>query len=142
MEYTTTTFRRPELVRAYHRSIINRMVWGISRNVHEAVSRDVAEQLIKSVFPLPLKYDREKRNCDEFAEMLRYQVWQQTGWRGLGLVCDYKGRHWYNVALLELDGRPDFELVESQTGDFVKPGDKINSGGDASYDCQRGWVML
>ena len=135
-------YTRTELETAFHESPLKHLIWGIVRNEHEAKPRDEALKLIQSVYPLPLKYNHETRNCDEFAEMLRWRVWQETGWRGIGIICDYDGRHMYNMALLVDDSRPVFELVEPQTGEFVVPGSDFHKLNAERYDLQRGWLML
>ena len=138
-----TTFTRSELTQAFHESPLNRLIWGIVKNEHEALPRDEAYKLIRSVYPLPLTYDPIKRNCDEFAEMLRWRVWQETGWRGVGIVCDYGGYHVYNAVLLVGKcGKLEFALVEPQTGEFVTPGSSFHDLNKERYDLQKGWLML
>ena len=135
-------FTRPDLEAAFHESPLQHLIWGLVRYELEALPRDEAERLIQSVYPLPLEYDTVRRNCDEFAEMLRWRVWQETGWRGIGIICDYDGRHMYNCALLVEDDAPAFELVEPQTGEFVVPGSTFHELNAERYDLQRGWLML
>ena len=135
-------FTRLELEAAWHESPMRFLMWGLAKNSRPALPRAEAERLIQSVYPLPLKYDYEKRNCDEFAEMLRHQLWQQTGWRGMGIICSYKGNHWFNCALLVEDRKPLYELVEPQNGKFVTPGDETYPGSGEFYDVTEGWLML
>ena len=135
-------FTRTQIEAAYFTSPLRNLTWGIARNGHEALPRGQAERLIQSVYPLPVTYDFGRRNCDEFAEMLRYQVWIRHGWRGIGLVCDYDGYHWYNCALLHENDKPVFDILEPQTGKWVKPGEATMPGSNECYDLKRGWVML
>lgn len=135
-------FTRAELEPVFHESILRYLMWGIASDSFAALSRDQAEEAIRSVYPLPIKYDPISRNCQKFAEVLRYRVWEETGWEGIGIVCDYDGGHWYNVALLHEDRKPFFELLEAQTGKWVKKGDPLYEGSTERYDCTNGWLLL
>lgn len=135
-------FTREELEAAYHTSILSKLIWGIADNEFNALPREEAIQLVRAVYPLPLEYDPVRRNCRRFAEVLRYRVWEQTGWTGVGVICDYDGYHWYNCVLLVKGNHPLFELIEPQSGKFVKPGDPVSYDSGARYDLQKGWLML
>lgn len=137
-----TIFTREELVAGWHESPLKLLMWGLAKNEHVALPREEAASLIRAVYPLPLEYDYEKRNCNEFAELLRHKVWEASGWHGLGLVCSYSGWHWFNVALLEEGGKPVYELVEPQTGQFVLPGAPTSIGSPESYCLKEGFVLL
>ena len=118
------------------------ITWGIVKNAHYGLPREVVCELLREIYPLPLLYNHERRNCDEFAELLRYVLWRLFGWRGMGYLCDYNGHHCYNVALLVAqDGGPEFSLVEPQIGQFVLPG-TVATKNIERYDLQKGWLML
>ena len=84
-------YDRSELVQAYRASALNQITWGIVKNQHWALPRDLALDLIRATKVHEIPYDPRKRNCDEFAELLRYRVWRMFGWRGVGFICDYEG---------------------------------------------------
>ena len=132
------------VARAWHTSCARNLVWVQTPGdfTYHALSRQDAEKAIQSVVPLPLVYDRDRRNCSEFAELMRSEVWRKTGWRGVGLLCDYGGQHWYCIVLIVENGVPEFLLVEPQSGKFVEKGDPTYEGSAESYDCEKGWVLL
>ena len=131
------TYKRAELEAAWLNQIKN-ITWAIVGNEHIAYPKADILRMVKAV-RFPFEYDPVKRNCSEFAEYLRYAVWQQFGWRGIGYVIDYDGLHCYNVAL---SIGPEFLLIEPQTGQFVGRGDLCRGSKHERYDMQRGVVIL
>ena len=134
--------KRRALQDAHLDGMLGFIAWGIARNQHYSLPEDLALEIIQATKTHEMEYDFERRNCDDFAEELRYRVRKLSGWRGIGIICDYGGYHWYNCALLhDAEGQPYFQLVEPQTGQFVNPGE--SRGGDSGcYDLQNGWLML
>ncbi len=136
-------FNRDTLTQAHFDGPCAALSWHIVKNEHEAHTPDEALRRIQIARQrIWFTYDNERRNCDEFAEALRYLVWKHTGWRGIGYVIDYDGQHCYNVALCHDGKKPLFRLVEPQTGQFVVAGAQTYPGSPESYHLQRGALIL
>ena len=131
------TYKRRELEAAWLGQI-KTLSWAIVYNEHVAWPKERIQKAVHAV-EYPFEHDPAKRDCSDFAEYLRYAVWMQHGWKGVGYVIDYDGHHCYNVAL---SIGPEFLLIEPRTGQFVRRGQQWGEHPKQRYDMQRGVVIL
>ena len=139
---TAGVFSRDQVLAAFRESALASLIVVPTRETYHAATRKEALRMVRQAGVHEIPYTGEG-NCADYAELLRFRVWQQSGWRGLGLVCDFGGRHVYNCAvLIDDNGGPDVPILEPQTGRFAVPGSLLRHGGVESYDCRRGVVWL
>ena len=135
-------FHRPQLEVAFRASPLRLVTWVIAQEDGQfALPRPVIENMVQQVaIHRTLRYEPERRNCSDFAELLRYAIWMRFGWRGIGYVIDYSGKHCYNVALSYEGDTPEFLLIEPQSGRFVEPGAEWRPG--ETYKLERAFLIL